>query len=151
MYLSSPLVFSLLAWFPTWKRPLIIIGLVISCLSLGLSSLSMTVPHLIVSQGVCYAIGGGLCYSPTVSYVDEWFEKRKGFAFGIMWVSLNRICRFAIFISREPELTMVAGWYWPWWCRDSTAPPVSARQVRLPYHPSHLDCVSQPLSRENRR
>lgn len=65
------------------------IGLLIMCLSLGLSSLSQTVPHLIVSQGLFYAIGAALCYSPTITFMDEWFVKRKGLAFGIMWVSLH--------------------------------------------------------------
>ncbi|KAJ4405494.1 hypothetical protein N0V91_005234 [Didymella pomorum] len=86
MYLSSPLVFGMLAWYPTWKRPCIMIGLIIMCLSLGLSSLSMTVPHLIATQGIFYAIGGALCYSPTIGFMDEWFVKRKGLAFGTMWL-----------------------------------------------------------------
>ncbi|KAJ4334943.1 hypothetical protein N0V95_009034 [Ascochyta clinopodiicola] len=85
MYLSSPLVFGLLAWYPKSKRSCIMVGLIIMCLSLGLSSLSTTVPHLIVSQGVFYAIGGAMCYSPTITFMDEWFVKRKGLAFGCMW------------------------------------------------------------------
>jgi hypothetical protein len=48
--------------------------------------MSQTVPHLIVSQGVFYAIGGAMCYSPAISFMDEWFVKRKGLAFGMMWV-----------------------------------------------------------------
>ncbi|EOA82920.1 hypothetical protein ACJQWK_04314 [Exserohilum turcicum] len=85
MYLSSPLVFSLLAWRPTWKRPCILVGLIIMCLSIALSSLSTKVAHLIVSQGVFSAIGGALCYSPAINFMDEWFVKRKGMAFGMMW------------------------------------------------------------------
>lgn len=73
------------------------IGLIVMCLSLGLSSLSTTVPHLIASQGVFYAIGGALCYSPTITFMDEWFVKRKGLAFGTMWVSIkDRVCCFAV-------------------------------------------------------
>jgi hypothetical protein len=86
MYLSAPLVFGLLAWYPNSRRPCIMIGLLTMCLSLGLSSLSRTVPHLIVTQGVFYAVGGAMCYSPAISFMDEWFVKRKGLAFGIMWV-----------------------------------------------------------------
>lgn len=65
------------------------IGLIIMCLSLGLSSLSTTVPQLITSQGIFYAIGGAMCYSPAITFMDEWFVKRKGLAFGVMWVSYN--------------------------------------------------------------
>lgn len=88
MYLSSPLVFGLLAWYPRLRRPCVMAGLVIMCLALGLSSLSETVPHLIASQGVFYAVGGALCYSPAIMFMGEWFVKRKGLAFGIMWVSV---------------------------------------------------------------
>lgn len=94
MYLSAPLVFGMLAWYPNSRRPCIMAGLIIMCLSLGLSSLSTTVPHLIASQGVFYAIGGALCYSPAITFMDEWFVKRKGLAFGMMWVSLD--CDFVI-------------------------------------------------------
>lgn len=89
MYLSAPLVFGLLAWYPKSKRLCVLVGLTIMCLSLGLSSLSTTVPHLIASQGVFYAIGGSMCYSPAITFMDEWFVKRKGLAFGVMWVSLQ--------------------------------------------------------------
>ncbi|KAJ8111841.1 hypothetical protein OPT61_g5660 [Boeremia exigua] len=85
MYLSSPLIFGFMAWYPRMKRLCIMIGLLTMCASLGLSSLSTTVPHLIASQGAAYAIGGALCYSPTISFMDEWFVKRKGLAFGMMW------------------------------------------------------------------
>lgn len=86
MYLSSPFVFGLLAWYPRQRRACILAGLVLMCLALGLSSLSTTVPHLIITQGVFYAIGGGMCYCPTITFMDEWFVKRKGLAFGCMWV-----------------------------------------------------------------
>lgn len=55
------------------------------CLALGLSSLSNTVTHLILTQGIFYAIGGTLAYSPAIQFMDEWFVKRKGLAFGVMW------------------------------------------------------------------
>lgn len=32
-----------------------------------------------------YAIGGGMLYFPTIIFLDEWFVRRKGFAYGIMW------------------------------------------------------------------
>ncbi|KAF2198134.1 MFS general substrate transporter [Delitschia confertaspora ATCC 74209] len=86
MYLSGPLVFGLLQAFPGTKRPALFVGLVIMCLSLGLSSLSQTVTQLIATQGVLYAIGGSLVYHPTLLFMDEWFVKRKGLAFGVMWV-----------------------------------------------------------------
>ncbi|RMZ71552.1 MFS monocarboxylate transporter [Pyrenophora seminiperda CCB06] len=60
-------------------------GLIVMCLALGLSSLSNKTTELIASQGVIYALGGSLTYSPCILYMDEWFNKRKGLAYGIMW------------------------------------------------------------------
>lgn len=55
------------------------------CIALALSSFSQTVWHLILTQGVLFAIGGSICYGPCILYMDEWFVKRKGLAFGVMW------------------------------------------------------------------
>ena len=43
--------------------------------------------HLILSQGIGFGIGGCFAYTPTILFMSEWFEKRKGLAFGIVWVS----------------------------------------------------------------
>lgn len=55
------------------------------CIALAAASFATNVTHLIITHGVLYAIGGGICYSPTILFVDEWFIQRKGLAFGIMW------------------------------------------------------------------
>ncbi|GME37341.1 MFS transporter [Neofusicoccum parvum] len=62
-----------------------IAGLFILSGSLALSSFSTHVWHLILTQGVLYAIGGSILYHPILIYIDEWFVRRKGLAFGIMW------------------------------------------------------------------
>ncbi|KAH8879903.1 MFS general substrate transporter [Thozetella sp. PMI_491] len=85
MYLSAPLNMALLKLFPRQGRWTPMIGLTIMCLSIGLSSLSNTVPQLIVTQGILFAIGGCTTYSPCIIYLDEWFVRRKGLAYGIMW------------------------------------------------------------------
>lgn len=86
MYLACPLTFAIMQCWPITQRPALAAGLITMCLALSMSSFSTTVGHLILTQGVLYAIGGSLVYCPTVIYVDQWFVKRKGFAFGIMWV-----------------------------------------------------------------
>ncbi|KAK3313540.1 major facilitator superfamily domain-containing protein [Apodospora peruviana] len=85
MYLDTPLIMGLLRRFPRQGRWSPIFGLVIMCLGLALSSFSTTVTHLIITQGVIYAIGGSIAYSPCIIYLDEWFVMRKGLAYGIMW------------------------------------------------------------------
>ncbi|KFA50385.1 hypothetical protein S40293_05198 [Stachybotrys chartarum IBT 40293] len=85
MYLDAPLVMALIRLYPRLARWAPIAGLVTMCVALGLSSLSQTTTHLILSQGILFALGGSVCYCPCIQYMDEWFVRRKGFAFGIMW------------------------------------------------------------------
>ena len=54
--------------------------------ALVISSFASRVWHLIATQGVLYAIGGTLLYTPTILFLDEWFIQKKGLAFGVMWV-----------------------------------------------------------------
>ncbi|KAL9488282.1 hypothetical protein ACSS6W_000559 [Trichoderma asperelloides] len=85
MYLSAPFVFPLMRMFPKQNRYGPTVGLFIMCIALALSSFSQTVWHLILTQGVLFAVGGSICYGPCILYMDEWFVKRKGLAFGLMW------------------------------------------------------------------
>jgi MFS family permease len=85
MYLTLPLAFILLRMYPRFASWLSPVGLVIMCLALALSSFSTTVVHLILTQGILYAVGGCLAYAPAIMYMDQWFVKRKGLAYGIMW------------------------------------------------------------------
>lgn len=87
MYLGLPLTFAMLHRWPNIRRLSTVVGLVVMCIALALSSFSKTTTHLILSQGVLYAIGGSVAYSPTILFIDEWFIKKKGFAFGVMWAS----------------------------------------------------------------
>jgi MFS family permease len=85
LYIMAPLIFGTLMRFPKLRRPAIVVGLFIMCLSLGLSSFCRTVPQLILTQGILFGIGGAVTYSPVITFLDEWFVHRKGLAFGIMW------------------------------------------------------------------
>ncbi|KAI1105322.1 MFS general substrate transporter [Jackrogersella minutella] len=85
MYLTAPLIMGLCRLFNRWARWTPILGLIIMCLSLAMSSFSTAIPHLIATQGILYALGGSIAYCPCVLYLDEWFVQRKGLAYGIMW------------------------------------------------------------------
>ena len=88
MYIGSPFTFAAMQNWPRIRRPSGVIGLLVMIVSLIASSFSQTTTHLILTQGLLYAIGGSLIYAPTILYLDEWFLRRKGFAFGVMWVGL---------------------------------------------------------------
>ncbi|KAJ5183883.1 hypothetical protein N7492_001499 [Penicillium capsulatum] len=84
-YMLLPMAFVLLQTIPRLKLWAAPIGFVIMCLALSLSSFATSTTHLIVSQGVAYGIGASLAYAPTIVFMDDWFVRRKGLAFGIMW------------------------------------------------------------------
>ncbi|KAK8064868.1 hypothetical protein PG994_007506 [Apiospora phragmitis] len=85
MYLTAPLTFGLCRIFARWARWTPLVGLFVMSLSLAASSFCVTVPQLIACQGCLYAVGGGIAYAPCILYLDEWFVRRKGLAYGIMW------------------------------------------------------------------
>ncbi|CAE7176017.1 hypothetical protein PTNB73_02940 [Pyrenophora teres f. teres] len=85
LYMVAPFTFGSLILWPQYKRHAMVVGILIMCLSLGLSSICQTVPQLIVTQGIFYGIGGAVTYSPVVTFLDEWFVRNKELAFGIMW------------------------------------------------------------------
>ncbi|KAJ5820301.1 hypothetical protein N7474_005892 [Penicillium riverlandense] len=85
MYLDLPLVFAIYRQWPKYQRLGCGVGVLLMCLALGLSSLSTNVTHLIITQGIFYALGGSIAYSPCILLMEDWFDKRKGLAFGVMW------------------------------------------------------------------
>ncbi|KAH9214100.1 major facilitator superfamily domain-containing protein [Leptodontidium sp. 2 PMI_412] len=89
MYLFAPVSLYILEAWPAIRRVSSIVGLIIAAGALVASSFSTQVWHLIITQGVMYAIGGSLLYSPTMFYLDEWFVEKKGLAFGVMWAGVG--------------------------------------------------------------
>ncbi|KAI9807558.1 MAG: hypothetical protein M1825_005498 [Sarcosagium campestre] len=85
IYLGAPLNFALLQAFPQIRRISSVVGLIITVVALVASSFATEVWHLILTQGMLYAVGTSLLYTPVILYLDEWFVRRKGFAFGVMW------------------------------------------------------------------
>ena len=54
---------------------------------------------LVLTQGLLYGVGGALLYNPFIFYLDEWFIKRKGLAYGVFWAGtgvLSSIMPFVI-------------------------------------------------------
>jgi len=78
MYLGAPFIFFALQNWPYLRRYSGITGLAIITIALIASSFSTAVWHLILTQGIMYAVGGALLYAPTILYLDEWFVARKG-------------------------------------------------------------------------
>ncbi|ROV89932.1 hypothetical protein VSDG_08219 [Cytospora chrysosperma] len=85
MYLCGFPALILNRMFPLWARYSPLVGLFIVCAALAVSAYATNVTQLIITQGVFYGLGGAIAYMPCIMYIDEWFVKRKGLAYGIMW------------------------------------------------------------------
>lgn len=44
------------------------------------ASFSTHIWHLLLSQGVCFGLGLGFCFTATIGVVPQWFTKRRSFA-----------------------------------------------------------------------
>lgn len=82
MYMDIAIVYALLKCLPRLRRWSTPMGLIVMCLALGLGSFSTDVSHLIITQGVIYAIGGGFAWTPILFLIEEWWVRRRGFAYG---------------------------------------------------------------------
>lgn len=76
--MGSPFFFVIFQFYPQIRRVCVPIGQAILAIALLTSSFCSTIPQLIVTQGILYAIGGSLVYCPVILFVDEWFIRRKG-------------------------------------------------------------------------
>ncbi|ORY13103.1 putative MFS monocarboxylate transporter [Clohesyomyces aquaticus] len=85
MYLSSPFTFAILTRWPRARPWFGVIGLAMTVCGFLISSFATKVWQLIAMQGVICALGCGLLFTPSTLYLDEWFIKRKGLAYGVMW------------------------------------------------------------------
>ncbi|RAH46867.1 putative MFS monocarboxylate transporter [Aspergillus brunneoviolaceus CBS 621.78] len=102
LYLLSPISFTLLTRYPHMQRYCAPVGLVLSVGGSLLSSFAHTVWQLIATQGILCGLGNGLVFSPTTLLLDQWFIRRKGLAYGIMWAGKS-VCGVAL-----PFLTSAA-------------------------------------------
>jgi MFS family permease len=60
-------------------------GIFTAAFAMLMSSFCKSVPPLIGTQGVLFGMGGCFAFCTCAMYIDEWFSRRKGMAYGIMW------------------------------------------------------------------
>ena len=88
-YLGAPLVSRAATRYAKFQRYMIWGGFSVCLLALVCSSFANQIWHLIVTQGIIYGIGIQIMYYPVLSMLNEWFVKRRGLAYGIMFVQTN--------------------------------------------------------------
>lgn len=117
MYLEMPLIYAINKAWPEMRRWVSACGVLVMCLALGLGSFSTTVPQLIASQGVVYAIGGGFAWTPLLQYMPEWFDKRLSLAYGIVLV--GRFPTAPHLLQKQLLIGLPTGWVRFRWSRVS--------------------------------
>lgn len=85
MYFAAPLVYGILRKYPQYRKTCSVVGYVVLQAGMIGASCATTIPQLLATQGVLYAIGGSIHYFPAFLYLDEWFIQRRGFAYGAVW------------------------------------------------------------------
>ena len=54
-----------------------------------MNSISTTYTQILLSQGICSAIGLGLLFTPSLSVQSQWFAKRRGLVVGLVMSGQN--------------------------------------------------------------
>ncbi|KAH8667008.1 monocarboxylate transporter [Xylariales sp. PMI_506] len=84
-FLGAPFVTHLVKRYQRWQRHMVVLGTSMCIISLVTASFMDTVPALIATQGVLYGLGFAILYSPVLRMLDEWFVRRRGLAYGILF------------------------------------------------------------------
>jgi MFS family permease len=84
-YFASPVFSIAMQRWPRTRGPSMLVGLAIMVAALIGASFASSIPELLATQGVMYALGCTLLYMPSNLYVGEWFVRKRGLAFGVVW------------------------------------------------------------------
>merc|ERR1711971_729894 len=104
--MSGPIVGGLVNKFGC--RPVCILGSIVACAGLSLSTLSPNVPILMLTYGVIGGLGLGMIYLPAVVSVGYYFESKRALATGIS-VCGSGVGTF-VFAPLATYLLEVYGW-----------------------------------------
>ncbi|OBR02640.1 Mch2p [Colletotrichum higginsianum IMI 349063] len=82
--------------------------------SLG-AAFSTSAVQVIMTQGLMYGMSSGLLFAPCLTFVDEWFSKRRGIANGIFFGAPNVAAAglspiFSVLLKRFGPRTTLIGW-----------------------------------------
>ncbi|KAI0042596.1 MFS general substrate transporter [Auriscalpium vulgare] len=82
IYCSGPFIYPFTSRYPHHRRTAMWVGTALCWASLFGASYATTITQLLCLQGMLYAVGGSLLWAPTLSYLPEWFVRRRGLANG---------------------------------------------------------------------
>ncbi|CAH0023682.1 unnamed protein product [Clonostachys rhizophaga] len=84
-FLGAPIAAPIVKRFRRFQRHMVVIGSTICVLSVLIASFVNSIPALIATQGALYGFGFLMLYMPLLFMLNEWFIKRRGFAYGVLY------------------------------------------------------------------
>ena len=84
LYLGSPIMSVVVECAPNVRVKLIWIGWALQIVALVAASFCNSVATLIITQGFMYSLGDLIVYMPMMSLINEWFDRKRGLAYGIV-------------------------------------------------------------------
>lgn len=65
-------------------RPTAMLGIALQLVGIFTMSLAKSYWQLLLAQGVCTGMGGGIFYVPVMGLVSTYFDKKRGMAIGLV-------------------------------------------------------------------
>ena len=83
-YLGSPFWTPIVKRYKKYQQQMIWVGWLLCICALIAGSFAKSIGVLILTQGVLYGTGELILYYPMLDMVNDWFVRRRGFAYGIL-------------------------------------------------------------------
>lgn len=84
-FLGSPFFTPFVRRYHLWQRTMVLVGSAICAASLVAAAFANNANSLIALQGVLYGVGFLVMYAPLLSMLNEWFIRRRGLAYGVLF------------------------------------------------------------------
>ncbi|KAL6811661.1 monocarboxylate transporter [Trichoderma camerunense] len=84
-FLGAPFATPLVKKYHAWQRHMVWTGCALCVISLLAASFCTSIAGLAVTQGALYGTGFLIMYFPILCMMNEWFVRRRGLAYGILY------------------------------------------------------------------
>ncbi|KAH9235774.1 hypothetical protein K456DRAFT_1890300 [Colletotrichum gloeosporioides 23] len=110
-----PFLLKIISSNPHYKFHMMWSGMVLVVASSVGAAFSISAVQVIMTQGLMYGLSSGLLFAPCLTFVDEWFLKRRGLANGIFFGAPNIAAAglspiFSVLLKRFGRRTTLVGW-----------------------------------------
>ncbi|OHE96900.1 Mch2p [Colletotrichum orchidophilum] len=110
-----PFLLKIISAYPHYRLYMMWSGMLLVVSSSIGAAFSTSAVQVIMTQGLMYGFSSGLLFAPCLSFVDEWFLRRRGLANGIFFGAPNIAAAglspvFSVLLKRFGPRTTLIGW-----------------------------------------